>query len=115
VLLVSRALLNPALDQLPFLRLERRLVRVRRRHHLVLVRADDALPEFGLFEVARHQGTDALTLGRGSLESIQAELAFAVRLVRAVTGEAVVREDRPDVFVIGHRFGPDGGDRKEGA
>ena len=75
-------------------------MRIRRRHDIVRVRRDDALPELALIEIARDDRGSALG---GLLEEAFLRIKTQVRLARlgvgAMAGGAVVGEDGPDVAV----------------
>ena len=102
MVLVDRALLYPAFDEGALCGREWGFVRIGRWHHFIGVGADDALPEFGVGEVARDEGAHAATLGGGVGEGVEAELGLAVLRVDAVATEAVVCEDGSDVGVVGN-------------
>ena len=104
---------DPAAEDVGLRRGQPRLVRVRRRHQLVLVGGDDAFDERADLGLAG----DERFLGQGGLAEVEAQLALAVRLILAVAAEAVVREDGQDVPAEAHGLRRDGGqgEREEGA
>jgi len=104
---------DPAAEDVDLRRGEPRLVRVRRRHDLVLVRGDDAFDERADLRLARDEGF----LRQGGFPHVQAELGLAVRLVLPVAAEAVVREDGQDVPAEAHglRRAEGQGEGEEGA
>ena len=99
-----RALLDPALEQL-FLRFGELAIRLRRRHHLVAICAQDACDEFAFRDLSRRDDREAVLIfpQRASL-LVQPQLRFARGLVGAVAVVAVLREDRLDVAVEVHLF-----------
>jgi hypothetical protein len=115
VILVDGALLDPTLDEGALRGRERFFVRVGRRHDLVGILAEDALPGLGVGEVAGDEGAHAAAVGGGGGGLVEAEFSLAIRGVAAVAGEAVVGEDGPDVFVKRDVFlGGRAGGRREG-
>ncbi len=104
---------DPATEDVDLRRGQPRLVRVRRRHELVLVRGDDAFDERADLGLAR----DERFLGQGVLTGVEPELGFPVRLILTVTTEAVVGEDGEDVPAEAHGLRRAGGqgEREEGA
>ena len=113
MLLVRRTLLDPAFDRL-LLRGGQLLVRLRRRHHLVLVVTENAQPHLALRQVAgldRNHPVFARLIR--ALRRVEAQLRFAMFGVDPVAGEAVVRKDRPNIAVEGKHRVRHGGDRRE--
>src|SRR5439155_26738449 len=68
-----------------------------RRHALGRLSGSDALVEFRLLGLAGDERSIAAPVGECAVLRIQAQIRLALGLVGAVTGEAAVREDRPDV------------------
>src|SRR5690349_17600145 len=98
--LPGRPLLDPAPDQLPLRRLERRLMRLWRRHHIVLILGRDPLIRQALLRVALDDRMSALlALAKEPLLLVQPQVGLARPGVGTVTGKAVVGEDRTDVAV----------------
>src|SRR5262249_32888017 len=64
---------------------------------LVLVFRGDAPVQFTPVEASRHNGARAFALRERAFRGVEPEVGLAPGLVGAVAGEAVVREDRPDV------------------
>src|ERR1017187_6022742 len=95
VLLVLGPSTNPTSQQF-FLSGGKDLVRLRRRHHLRLVKTKDAGDQFALLWFARNDGA----FGNRIFPDIQAELSFARVLVRAMAMKAIVGEDRPDISIV---------------
>lgn len=92
-------LADPSLEQF-LLGARQRLVRLLRRHDVV-ARVEDAADEFALSWFAGHDGRGRiLALGGGILEAVQAQLGLARRRIRAVTGKAILRKNRPHVAVV---------------
>ena len=108
VVLVLGALLEPGLHLRLVVRRELE-VRLRRRHDVVLVVAGDARPDFALLDVARHDRDAGLVFLEGVRGQVQAQLRLAGLLIRAVAGEAVLREDGADVAVVAHLLGREHG------
>ena len=104
---------DPAAEDVDLRRGQPRLVRLGRRHELILVRGDDAFDERADLGLAR----DERFLGQGGFAEVEAQLALAVRLILAVAAEAVVGEDGEDVPAEAHGLRRDGGqgEREEGA
>ena len=98
VLLIFRPLRDPFFEQLLLLGLER-LVRIRRRHHLVGVGAEETLDDLALGRLARH---DRRRLALGGLDRLitQVEPKAALSRRGAVAAEAIVGEDGPYVAVV---------------
>ena len=85
-----------------------------RRHHLVDIGGDQALPEGALAEVTGHDGRSALGGGgKETLPGVEAQAGLAGAGIRAMAVEAGVGEDGPDVVVEAHRFGGASGGTKE--
>ena len=101
VVLIDGALLDPAFEEGALREGERRFVRVGRRHHLVGIGAEDALPRLGVREIAGRDGAHAAAVGGGGVGLVEAELGLAMRGVGAVTRETVVGENGTDVGVEG--------------
>jgi len=100
--LVDRTFLDPAFDDGALRGGEGRLVGVRRRHDLVLVRTNNALPELRGLNVARHDRAHALAIGVGRLGFVEAEPGLPVRGVGAVARETILGENRADLLVEGN-------------
>jgi hypothetical protein len=83
------------------------LARIGRRHALGCVGGCDPLDNRTPCRLA---GDDRPGLNR-KLADVQTEIRFAMGRIRAVAGEAFVRQDRPDVAVEVDRLG---GERKSG-
>jgi hypothetical protein len=76
------------------------LVRVRRRHLVVLIGRDDPCPEFALFQIARDDGRFALgCLLEKPLLRVQPQTGLARVVVGAMAGEAIVRKNGPHVAI----------------
>ena len=112
VVLIDGALFDPAFDESALREGERFFVRVGRRHDLVGILAEDALPRFGICEVTGRDGAHTAAVGGRGVELVEAEFGFAITGVAAVAGEAVVGEDGADVLVVGHVV--EGGGRGRG-
>ena len=98
VVLPVGALIDPAPEEL-FLMIREALSRVARRHSGQAVRrvhpADEAAP----LRVSRKDGKAAAQIGQSAVPRVQAQGTHALVLVRPVTGEALVRQDGPNVPV----------------
>ena len=92
---------NPTPQQF-FLSGRKGLVRLRRRHRILLVKAKDAVDQLAFLRFARNDGA----FGDRIFPDIQAELSFARLLVGAVTMKAIIGEDRPDISIVTDRFPP---------
>jgi len=99
---------DPAAKQFLFLGLEL-AGGPRRRHHLVLVRADDPVEEFALLRLTRHHDRYALADPVQSVPLVEAQLGLARRGVGPVAMETGVREDGADLPVEVDRLRGDGG------
>jgi hypothetical protein len=89
---------DPALEYLNLRGLER-LVRLLRRHALISVVGRDATDQFALVRLAWDDGRHAVPIGFRIFLDVEAQLGLTVLLVRAVTGEALVGQDRADVAI----------------
>ena len=100
---VLRPGLHPRFQRLHLLRRER-LAELRRRHHLAGVRGFHPLHQRALGRLPRHDRAFERP-GAG----VQAQARLPAPLVRAVAGDAMVKEDRPHVAVeVDRRRGPGG-------
>ena len=104
MLLVGGALGDPAADEFD-LRRRHLAVRFRRRHLVVRVMRQQALEDFALLWVSRHDCEAAVVFHQGFGADIQTELRLAVFRILAVAEETVLREDRTDVAVEAEVFG----------
>ena len=102
--LVLGPFLHPPREDL-FLLCAQRLLRGRRGHHVVGIVGVDAVEEGGGVGVARDQGAELDR--RVALVEPQAGLAGGA--VGPVAGEAVLDQERPNVFVVGKVRGGSGG------
>ena len=89
MLFVLRPLINPTLESFNLLRLQR-LVRVRRRHNDVGIRSR-CDPFQNRFEIR-------------TASHIESNISLPICLIRTVAGDAVIRQDRPDIAVKRNRF-----------
>ena len=103
MLLIRRTLLDPELQRVLLL-LRELLVRLRRRHEVVLFRRDDALPDLALRQIARFDWKRAVLRRVGSFRRVEPQLGLALLRIEAVAREAVLREDRADVAVEAKRL-----------
>ena len=78
---------------------------VGRRHTFVLVLRHNAEEEFTLGGFAGHDWAEVVARGKGVGAHVEAEFAFALRLVAAVALEAMGRKDRQHVAAEVNRFG----------
>ena len=110
---VVRAFVNPARDESDFAGLEPPPF-LRGRHTLGFVGLVQAGNDLALRRLARHdRDRTAGKFANGVITAIKPELAAAVGFVKAVTGEAVFREDRADFAVeVDGGFGRLGGLRR---
>ena len=96
----ARPFIYPAHERGNLLLVER-VAGIRWRHAEVRVFGGDALDEYGACGIA---GDDDAGLGECAFFGIEAQPRHALLVVRAVTGEAVVRENGPHVAVEIHRL-----------
>ena len=96
VLFIFRSRFDPALQDV-FLSSGEFFVRLRRRHDLILILADDAAPDLGFGDVSRHDGP----LRRGTVKGIEAQVSLPILWIEAVTGETIVRENGPNIAIVG--------------
>ena len=82
--------------QLGFLFRGQRLAAVLRRHHVVMIRGVDTLVERTFFRGTRHEDFVCV---KCVAEDIEPKVRLTLVAVKAVTGETVVREDRPNIPV----------------
>ena len=100
VAFVFRTLRNPPTKHIDLRRSQRLRAGLLRGHPLVGVVARGALDEFARVRLPRHDRNLAGFRGReGVVFQIQPQLALALRLIRAVAGEAIFRKDRPHIAV----------------
>ena len=99
VLVISRALLNPAAN-LRLLRVAQITVRRWRRHDVIEVGRLDARPDLACLKVERLDRRYAVR-GRciGKLRAIKPQLRLARLLVKPVAGKAVLRQNRTNIAV----------------
>src|ERR1035441_3363700 len=108
VLFILGPCANPTTQQF-FLSGGKDLVRLRRRHHLHLVKTKAAGDQFALLWFARNDGA----FGNRVFPDIQAELSFARVLVRAMAMKAIIGEDRPDISIVTDPIRPRAPKRQE--
>ena len=99
--LILRALGDPAPQRFLF-RSRQRLVRFRRRHQLVWIRAEDAHDRVALLRLAGDDRPHAVLFRECPLAGVEPPVGFAMIRVGAVTVIALVRKNRPHVAVEGH-------------
>jgi len=73
--------------------------KVRRRHAFVHVRVGDALEKKTLSRLPRNDRNAIFTFPKDAFPGVQAQLLLSFGLIRPVTFEAVVREERSDVSI----------------
>ena len=105
---VGGTLFDPAPQQVHLGVGEARLLRLRRRHHLVRIMGENALEQLAGVGFARVDCGVASQVRQGALAKIEAQLALAILFIRPVAGEAVVGKNRPDVLVEADAFGQRG-------
>ena len=99
VLLIRSPLLDPFADG-GLLLGGQRLVRLRGRHHVILVVADDPLPGLALRQITRlDRHVAVLVWLERAFDDVEPELGLALFGVDPVTGEALVGKNWPDVAV----------------
>ena len=90
---------NPA-DEQVFLFRRQHMVALRRRHDQVGVGLSDPGDQFTFVGLARHDRLQAaVEFGNRPVPLVKPQPRLPVMLVRTVAGNAVVREDRPDVVI----------------
>ena len=122
VLLVLRTLRDPSLHRLD-LRRRQPLVRFRRRHQFVFMRTEHAQHDLAFLRLPRHDRGVSAQIRVGRTRLVQPQVRLARLRILAVTVEAVLGEDRPDVAVEVEPFfgradygsGQQGGDRRKSA
>ena len=95
--------LDPRLD---LLLLSRRQLQVRIRwwHQVVFIVSDQPIPHLALVHITWLDRKDTIPLLDRFLPHIEPQVGFAMLFIKAVTGKAVLREDRANVaIVIRHR------------
>ena len=90
------ALRHPPLEQID-LRDRELFFRIQRRHHLVLVLRGDAEDEFAFLQLARRHDGNPFALPEDALVRVEPEFGFPFAVVRPVTAQAILREDRQDI------------------
>src|SRR2546427_409158 len=75
------------------------------RHPFGFVRCADALVQKARGQVAGHDELMSAAFFKQAILGIEAQLGHALLLIRAVAGEASIREDRPDLPVEIHGLG----------
>ena len=98
------AFVNPAANEIHLLFIQRPL-RVWRRHALGLVGCADALVEFALRSLARHDHLVSAAIREDSIFGVQAQLGHALFFVGTMAGEAGIGENRPDFAIEIHGLG----------
>ena len=99
MLLVLRAFLHPAAQQGHLLIIQA-LVRFRRGHSLLRILRLDAMHEWALVRLARHDGGAEFSMGLvRELRAIESQLGLARPGIWPVAAVAVLGEDRLDAFV----------------
>ena len=106
VRLVGRPFGDPAFERGHLLGRESADLGLGGRHHDVWIIGDDAGKQLAGRRVLRHdRPQSALELLGRLLEGVEPQARLPVAAVGAVAGEAVVREDRPDVLIEGKPCG----------
>ena len=99
VLLVRCSGLDPSAQQV-LLGVTERLVGLGRGHHRIRVGRTDAVPKFAGLQVTRTDRNPALLVGgQRPLGRVEAKPRLPLLGVEAMAGEAVIREDGPDVSI----------------
>ena len=98
VVLPVGALIDPAPEEL-LLMIREALPRVARRHSGQAVPRVHPVDEAAPLRVSRNDGEAAAQIGQSAIRRVQAQGTHALVFVRPVTGEALVRQDRPNVPV----------------
>ncbi len=80
------------------------LSRPGRRHALSGILGGDALHEPAVLRVFGHHHLVAAAVGKDPIAGVQSEVHLALALIGTMAGEAVLRQDGPDVAVELHRL-----------
>ena len=83
---------------------ERFLVCLLGGHAIVLISGGNTIPEFTVFRRTRLNGGDAIVSPVGAFRAVglvEAQLGLALTFIRAVTGEATIGKEGPDIPVEG--------------
>ena len=100
--LILRALFDPPLNQVALLR-RQLLVRLRRRHLLVGIGAQDAHPRIAARQIPRLDRRHAVLIRPVcALLRIQPQLRLALLRIEAMACETVVRKNRADIAIEHH-------------
>lgn len=97
MVLVLGSLFDPADEELLFV--FGQWLRMVRRRHAVVVAAGDAGDDFACLGITGSDRAVAVAVRNGRIADIQPEVGFACAGIGAMTGEAAVREDRPDIAI----------------
>ena len=97
------SILEPLPEELDLL-LGHRFLGLGRRHHLLGVIGEDAVPKLAFVELARDDGPGAVAVGEGGFLEVEAQLGLPRFLGGSVAVEALARENRPDVAVEANGF-----------
>ena len=109
VLAPRSTLSNPFCQDFDRLPVQRLLVRISGRHDQVGIGRGHAFQEGTFFRLARNNHCIAASIFGGGLALVQPQLTFSRALIKPVTGETVVRNDRSDVTIeidVARRHGP---------
>ena len=96
---VGCSLLDPFPQQRHVALGQRRLLRFRRRHHLLGIVGEDALDHLTGVGLAGGDRRVTTEIPQRALAGVEAQLGLAILFVRPVADEAVVGEKRADVLI----------------
>jgi len=96
---VGRTLLNPALQQFDFPRLQQGSS-LGRWHHFLRIGACDAADEFTVLQVARFDGENPLPLPSRLLTEIESQFGFAGTFVRSMTMKTLSGQEGLDLGTV---------------
>ncbi len=96
--IVFPAFFDPLVEQILLL-LRKRKLGFRRGHQLLGLVGPNAPVNLRILQASRRQPDHALMVFRCLFERIQAKVRFLILRIRAMTLEALVRQDRPDLAV----------------
>lgn len=100
--LIGSALLDPATEEGDFGIGEAAFLGVGRRHRFVTSGLGDPVDELAVVWFSGNDGEESVMVLEGAFPGVEPEIGFSFFLVGAVTEEALVREDGPDIAIEDH-------------
>ena len=101
MLFVDGSLLDPPLENVLFF-FRQLLVKVWRRHDVILIVGNDSQPGLALLQALRKKCLIAAEIGKGTLRSIKTQIRFSLLFIEAVTGKARIRENLTHIHIECH-------------